>query len=85
MTSIVRMRSNTSKKRSWVTVATATSRVRRSSSSGIARTAAMRGAGSSAARSAASSRSSFVSKTRKIVPSATPAADAIWRVVTDLP
>ena len=40
------------------------------------------GAGSKAASTTASIRASLSGKTRKIVPSAMPAASAIWRVVT---
>ena len=43
------------------------------------------GPGSSTAATAASISSSLSAKTRKIVPSAMPAASAIWRVVIERP
>ena len=51
----------------------------------IAPISAAAGPGSTMAATAASTSSSLSAKTRKIVPSAMPAASAIWRVVTARP
>ena len=71
--------------RRWTMSTAASQRASSGSVGSIARSSASTGAGSKACSTAASINVSLSAKTRKIVPSATPAASAIWRVVIWVP
>ena len=75
----------TLRRRSCMIVATWSSRCSSGWSAGTDRICCTTGPGSNAASVAAQISASLLGKTRKIVPSATPAASAIWRVETWAP
>ena len=77
--------SKVARNRCWRIEASVSSRASSGWSGSISRIRSARAPGSKARVMASSTSSSLDSTTRKIVPSATPAASAIWRVVTARP
>ena len=71
--------------RCWMITTAAASASSKARPGGMAESAASSGSGSSAASITAAMTSSLSAKARKMVPSAIPAASAIWRLVTRSP